>query len=86
MTQQHHGLGHSQFSDGIGGIPGNEGHGEAQFLGIGNIDMVRTGSTAQDIFHAQSFKDIQILFVGKAVAPQQHGIEPFGHFSRFFRI
>ena len=86
MTQQHHGLGHSHFRNGIGGIPGNESHGEAQFLGISNIDMVRAGSPGQDIFHAHFFENIQVLFIGKAVAPQQHGIETFSHFRRFFRI
>ena len=86
MPQQHHSLGYSQFSNGVGRITGNESHGEAQLFGIFLIDMIRAGSTGQDVFYAQFFVNVQVLFVGEAVATQNDCIKPFGHFSGFFRI
>ena len=86
MSQEHHGMGNSQFGNGVRRITGNKCHLEAQFLGIGNIDMVLTNRSGQYILNTEFLVDIEILFVGKAVTTQDNSIKTFCHFSRFRSI
>ena len=48
--------------------------------------MIRAGGTGQDVFYAQFLVDVQVLFIGEAVAPQDYCVKASSHFGSFFRI